>query len=143
MKSTLLLLAVCYLFFACNKGASGDQLLWQCDNSQHVDSTATATKLVGSWRLVQQRLGSSGEVVMADKTVTVTFNLDSTFIVRENLSITAQGSWKLYMFSDNTWALDLTSPSHYLNGFISFCSNKVLFMDSVVDGNDNLFERAD
>jgi len=143
MKSTLFLLAVCYLFFACNKGTSDNQLLRQCDNSQYIDSTGTATKLIGSWRLVQQRLGSNGEVVMADKIVIATFNSDSTFTVMENSVITAQGNWKLYTFSDNTWALNLTSPSNYLYGAISFCNNKVLFTDSWVDGNDNLFEKAD
>jgi len=143
MKSTLLLSAICLLLFSCKKDTSDNQFFWQCDNSQNLDSTATATKIIGSWRWLQQRSSAGGEVTMADKTVIVTFNSDSTFTVRENSSVTTQGNWKLYMFSDNTWALDLTSPSNYLYGAISFCNNKVLFTASVVDGSDNLFERVE
>jgi len=142
MKTNILLLALCLLLFSCRKDAS-DQLLWQCDNSQVLDSAATSTQIVGSWRLVQQRLGSSGEVVTTDKSVIVTFNSDSTFTVLENSSVTTQGHWGLYKFSSNSWALDLTAASPYLYGIISFCDNKVLFTDSVVDGNDNLFEKTD
>jgi len=142
MKPLLLLLTICLLLFSCKKDTSGNQLLWPCDIIQNQDSATTATNIVGSWRLVQQRLNSTGEIVMADKAVIVTFNSDSTFTVRENSSITAQGNWKLYLFSDKMWALDLTSPSNYLYGFISFCNNKVRFTGSVFDGNDNVFERV-
>src|SRR5947209_5377706 len=120
MKPLLLLLSICLLLFSCKKDASGNQLLWPCDIIQNLDSATTATNLIGAWRLVQQRSGWTGEVVMANKKVIVTFNSDSTFTVRENSSITVRGNWKLYMFSDKTWALDLTSPSNYLYGFISY-----------------------
>ena len=142
MKTNILLLALCLLLFSCRKDAS-DQLLWQCDKSQVLDSAAISTQIVGSWRLVQQRLGSNGEVATTDNSIIVTFNSDSTFTVLENSSVTTQGNWGLYKFSSNSWALDLTSASPYLYGIISFCDNKVLFTDSVVDGNDNLFEKTD
>ena len=142
MKPNILLLALCLLLFSCRKDAS-DQLLWQCDNSQVLDSAAISTQIVGSWRLVQQRLGSNGEVATTDNSIIVAFNSDSTFTVLENSSVTTQGNWGLYKFSSNSWALDLTSASPYLYGIISFCDNKVLFTDSVVDGNDNLFEKTD
>jgi hypothetical protein len=142
MKPTLLVLAVCLVLFSCNKGASGNGLLWECDNSQHLDSSAIAAKLTGTWKWEQQRRGSNLEVMMADKIVTVTFNADSTFKVLEDSLVTAQGNWKLVMFSNDMWALDLSAPSNYLYGAISFCNNKVLFTDSYVDGNDNLFEKV-
>lgn len=141
MKSILLLSAICLIVFACDKNGSDNQLLWQCSDNKNLDSTATATAIVGSWRLIQQRLGSTGKVVMAEKVVVATFNADATFTVRENSSVTTQGNWKLLMFSNNMWALDLTSQSNYLYGAISFCNDKVLFTDSFVDGNDNLFEK--
>jgi len=143
MRSTLVLLAIGLLILSCRKNDSDHYISLQCTDSQTFDSAATANKLTGSWKLVQQRWGGTGEIVTANKDVQVTFNSDSTFTVWENSSVTTQGSWKLMKFSDNTWQLDLSSQSNYLYGFISFCNDNVLFTNSWVDGNDNLFKSID
>jgi len=93
--------------------------------------------------LIKQRWGSTGKVVMADKKIKVTFNSNSTYTVLEDSSIVAQGNWNLKIVYANMWGLHLTSPNSYLYGFISFCNNQVLFSNSYLDGNDNLFKKAD
>jgi len=140
MKQALLSLAIGLLLFSCKKNAE-DQPFWQCGTPQSLDSTSISSKIAGSWTLIKQRWGSNGKVVMADKNIKVTFNSNSTYTVLEDSAILAQGNWSLKILFDNWWGLNLTSPSSYLNGFISFCNNQVLFSDNYLDGNDNLFEK--
>ena len=143
MKPTLIVITICFLLFSCKKNTSDKQLFLQCNNPQYLDSTAISNKIVGSWTLIKQRWGSTGEVVMADKNIKVTFNANSTYTVVEDSSVLAQGNWNLKIVLDNMWGLDLTEPSNYLYGYISFCGNQVLFSYGYLDGNDNLFEKTD
>ena len=142
MKQTLLSLTICFLFFSCKKNISNDQFFLQCNNTQILDSATISKKIVGSWILIKQRLGSTGEVKVADKNIKAIFNSDSTYVVLEDSSILTQGNWSLKIVLDNMWGLDLTSPNNYLYGFISFCNNEVSFSFSYLDGNDNLFEKT-
>ncbi|HEY5391500.1 MAG TPA: hypothetical protein VIJ57_05260 [Hanamia sp.] len=107
-----------------------------------MDSATISKKIVGSWILIKQRLGSTGEVKVADKNIKAIFNSDSTYVVLEDSSILTQGNWSLKIVLDNMWGLVLTSPNNYLYGFISFCNNEVSFSFSYLDGNDNLFEKT-
>lgn len=142
MKQTLLSLTICFLLFSCKKNASNDQLFSQCNRPQLLDSTAISNKIVGSWTLIKQRLGSTGKVEVAKQNIKVIFNSNSTYVVMEDSSTLTQGNWSLKIVLDNMWGLDLTSPNNYLYGFISFCNNQVSFNFSYLDGNDNLFEKA-
>jgi hypothetical protein len=143
MKQTLLFLTIYVLLFSCSKNTSDKQPFLQCDTPQYLDSTAISNKIAGSWTLTKQRWGSTGEVVTADKNIKVTFNSNGTYTIVDDSSVLAQGNWTLKIVLDSLWGLDLTVPSDYLTGYISFCNNQLLFSYSYLDGSDNLFEKVD
>ncbi len=143
MKQTLLIIASCLLFLSCKKNTPDEQLFQNCKNPQYLDSATITTKLAGSWTLIKICLGCSGKIVATSKPIKVTFNSDSTYSLFEDSSVIAHRNWKLIPMSENMWGLDLTPDSSwYLYGYISFCDDQVLFSYSILDGNDNLFEKA-
>lgn len=142
MKRTLLIITICVLLFSCKKNTSNEQPFLECNNPQYLDSAAISKKIVGSWTLIKQRLGSTGKVVATNKNITVTFTSDSSYTLSENSSVSAQGNWNLKIVLDGMWGLNFTVPNSYLNGYISFCDDQVLFSYSYLDGNDNLFEKV-
>lgn len=142
MRHTLLGITICLLLYSCKKNISDQQSFLKCNNPQHLDSVAISHKIVGSWTLIKQRWGSTGKVVAANKNITVTFNSNSTYTVFEDSSVLAQGNWNLKIVLDSMWGLSPTVPNSYLNGYISFCDDQVLFSYSYLDGNDNLFEKV-
>lgn len=142
MKQTLLVITICLLFFSCKKNTPDEQSLLQCNHPQNLDSAATSNKIVGSWMLIKERWGSTGEVVTPGKNIKVTFNSNSTYSLFEDSSVLAQGNWNLKIVLDSMWGLDIAAPSNYLYGYISFCDNQVLFSYSYLDGTNNLFEKV-
>lgn len=138
MRSALILLAICLGLISCKKEKADINSFWNCQNSQNMDSASTYNKLIGSWIWTKQAC-YPGQPINADKNVKITFNSNGTFNVTENSTILTQGTWGLKINDINFWGLDLTSPSNYLYGSISFCENYVLFSDSYRDGCNNLF----
>ena len=142
MKQTLLTFTICLLLFSCKKNITHEQSFLQCKNPQFLDSAGISNKIPGSWKLIKQRWGSTGKVELTDKNIKISFNSNSTYTVFEDSSVLAQGNWNLKIVLDKMWGLDLTTPSSYLNGYISFCDDQVLFSSNYMDLNDNLFEKV-
>jgi len=118
-----------------------NQQLWDCNLYQNYDSTKLASKLIGSWKWTAYFGELSGDR-KANKDVTVIFTSASTFTVIENSVVVLQGNWKLRIGDSNIYTLDLDKSSSYLYGLILLCENQVLFSDSYIDGEDNLFVRT-
>lgn len=138
MKQVFLLLTICLIFLSCKK--NNDRTLWECGNSQFLDSAVISNKIIGSWVWTKQLCGDgNGDIMTADKSIKMTFNANATFTVLQNSSILTQGNWKLKIVDSNVWELDLTSSSEYLHGRILFCNNQIMFNDSYKDGCDNVF----
>jgi len=138
MKQIFLLLIIWLIIFSCKKDASGIDSSWPCDILE--DSSATSIQIVGTWKWTKREL-ATGKLVIADKNIKATFNSDKTFTIKENVSIIEQGSWSLKSPLAGYWALNITSQSNYLNGFILFCNNQILFTERYMDGNANYFEK--
>ena len=129
---------ICLLFLSCKK--NNDRTLWECGNSQFLDSAVNSNKIIGSWLWTKQLCGDgAGSILIANKNIKITFNASATFAVLENSAIITQGNWKLQTVDGNIWGLDLTSSSEYLYGRILFCDKKLMFNDSYKDGCDNVF----
>ena len=129
---------ICLLFLSCKK--NNDRTLWECGNSQFLDSAVNSNKIIGSWLWTKQLCGDgAGSILIANKNIKITFNANATFAVLENSAIITQGNWKLQTVDGNIWGLDLTSSSEYLYGRILFCDKKLMFNDSYKDGCDNVF----
>ena len=139
MKYAFLLLTVCLFFISCKKHTSDVNSLWPCDIIND-DSTSIASQIVGSWSWNRYAC-STGNLMMAVKDIKITLDSNATFIILEDSSVIAQGTWKLKNSVSNQWELDLSSPSEYLKGFIMFCNNQVAFIDSYEDGRNHYFEQ--
>ena len=133
----MLILTICLIFLSCEKN---NRTLWECGNSQFLDSTVISNKILGSWRWTKQLCGDgAGSILIANKNIKIIFDANTTFSVLENSSILTQGNWKLKIVDSNIWGLDLNSTSEYLYGRILFCNNNVMFNNSYIDGCDNVF----
>ncbi|HEV8081958.1 MAG TPA: hypothetical protein VGP55_02095 [Chitinophagaceae bacterium] len=108
--------------------------------AQNLDSTAISAKLIGSWTWKKQSIPNTNKFKDADKNIKVTFNMDSTFSVTENSNVVMQGIWKLFNYGIY-YGLRTNQYSQYLAGGVYFCDSQLLFVNSYVDGLDNLFEK--
>jgi len=138
MKPALLIIVACALFFSCkkHKTESNPYAFWTCSASNY-DSATIVNKLQGSWKWTHV-VGGDGKVINADKNITVTFNADATFTVKQDNAVLTSGTWKL---ESNSTALTLSAESPYLYGSIQFCDNQVAFIASFFDGANNYFEK--
>jgi hypothetical protein len=139
MRLVLFCVTILAAFAACKKDKLDVNLFWNCNQSQHLDTTAISVKLMSSWTWSKQACFGTGNTVAANKNIKVTFRTDHTFSVNENATLLTQGTWKLVQLDSNSCRLDLSSASEYLYGRILFCDDQVLFNDSYRDGCDNLF----
>jgi hypothetical protein len=114
------------------------QRLWDCNASQHYDSTKLAGKLIGSWQWSE--MSSEGVSKPKDKNVTVTFT-SGKFSVAENFTVVTRGNWQLKKVDNDILGLSMDTPSVFLYGRILICDDEVLFNDSYIDGADNFFSR--
>jgi len=127
---------------SCKKETIDVNSFWNCNNSQGLDSLATANKLSSSWLWSKQYCDNGMGTKKADKNIKIIFNSIGTFSILENSISISQGTWKLKKVEDNLYALNLSQPSKYLYGRILFCDNQVLFSNSYLDGCDNLFTKS-
>ncbi len=117
------------------------QTLLPCDLVQTLDSTAIFAKLAGTWIWKKQSIPYTNSYKYADKIIKVTFNTDSTFTLADSATVLDQGSWKLIFYGEKNYSLQTDSYNNYIGGAIYFCDNQVLFMASIYDGTDNVFEK--
>jgi hypothetical protein len=124
---------------SCKKDKSEMQLLWDCNKSQHFDSTKLANHLIGTWKWKKMSYGLT--TTPADKNVVVLFDSKGKFSVSENSVTVTRGSWRLKPVDSEILGLSMDTPSQYLYGRILLCSDQLLFNDSYRDGADNYFTR--
>ncbi len=142
MRLIVMYLVLIIILFACKKEQKIDNnSIWQCNQSQNLDSTLVSSKLIGTWKCEKRSCFWTNTTELAKKNVIVTFKSDRSFFVTENAVIITQGNWKVVSEDSTSWGLNLSSPSEYLYGRILFCDNLVLFNNSYVDGCDNLFKK--
>ncbi len=125
---------------SCRKDRMDFQDFVKCSMAQNLDSTAISAKLIGSWTWKKQSIPNTNKFKDADKNIKVTFNMDSTFSVTENSNVVMQGIWKLFNYGIY-YGLRTNQYSQYLAGGVYFCDSQLLFVNSYVDGLDNLFEK--
>ena len=145
MRSISLYLVMFFALISCKKETIKSEetissKIIRCSEAQHLDSAAISTRLNGTWTWKQQSIPNTNKFKDADKNITVTFDTDSTFIIKENSNVVIQGSWKLIDYT-SFYGLQTEPFNQYVYGAVYFCDNQLLFMDSYVDGPDNLFER--
>jgi hypothetical protein len=125
---------------SCRKDKTDFQAFVECSMAQNLDSTAISAKLIGSWTWKKQSIPNTNKFKNADKNIKVTFNMDSTFSVTENSNVLLQSTWKLFNYGIY-YGLRTNQSSKYLGGAVYFCDSQLLFVESYVDGVDNLFEK--
>lgn len=148
--STICLLIITLFIYSCKKGESTKvppfdwQAIEKCNDALNLDTSEIANRLIGQWEMKLWRCGfcATPGSYLPDKTVIATFTSARQFSVTENSITVAQGNWDLKMHGSNRWELQSDSTLAYLNGFILFCNNQVLFEYSYIDGPDNLFEKV-
>lgn len=131
-------------FTSCKKdkpAKSELQAMIACSMTKKLDSTAITATLNGSWIWKKQSIANTSEFRNADKDIKVTFNADSTFSLTENSNITMHGTWKLIYPRENEYSIRTDQYNQYVGGFVYFCDNQLLLVNSFVDGVDNLFEK--
>ena len=142
MRLVLFCLTILAGLVSCKKDYVDINSFWQCSKSMNLDTGEISNKLIGSWTLSEQACGDYGEFKKVYKNIKVTFNNDYSFSVKENFDTRSQGTWKLKQLDGNSWGLDLSSTTEYLNGRILFCDSRLLFNDSYRDACDNLFKKG-
>jgi len=141
MKQVFLSFIICLSLFSCKKR---DSLHTGSPSpcNEYEDSASISNKILGSWKLTSSSCWNDA-ASPADKNIQVSFVSNGTFILQQNLSVIAQGNWKLKSIISNQWILDLTAPSNYLSGYILFCDKRVSFADGYRDGCNNFFDKID
>lgn len=108
--------------------------------AQNLDSSTISSKLIGSWTWKKQSIPNTNKFRVADKNIKVTFNTDSTFSINENSNVLMQGTWKL-LNHGIYYGLQTNQYSQYLGGAVYFCNKELIFVNSYLDGVDNVFEK--
>lgn len=113
----------------------------ECSGSLSSDSASLSTLLVGSWNWKYFSVPYTAIFNEADKSIMAEFKPDKTFIVKENSTVIAQGTWSL---QNNGSYTDLSTSviNEYIGGPISICGDKLFFRKSFFDGSDHVFVKA-
>lgn len=108
------------------------------------DSTAIRNKLLGKWQWEYIRCFWNPEKGNYDdfKGMSVEFKSDNTVEVLQNGMSAQRSTWQLVLLNDGNYKITTTPLVFQLPGRILFCSQRVVFMDSYVDGCDNYFVRG-
>lgn len=117
---------------------------FDCKNSQVWDSSEIAGQLVGSWKLTAMYCFWTGVKNTDTMDVEVKFESSGNFILKNNGSIRAEGSWSITNPSagDPTYyELNLSEGDGLLRGVILSCTDQILFYNSNIDGCDKVYNR--
>lgn len=108
------------------------------------DSTAIRNKLLGKWNWEYIRCFWAPEKGNYDdfKGLSVEFKSDNTVEVFQNGMSAQKSTWQLVLLNDGNYKITTTPLLLQLPGRILFCAQRVVFMDSYVDGCDNYFVKA-
>lgn len=143
MRLTILVVIFSVLMASCIKDSQVKSVPpITCELVQTLDSTAIYSKLAASWKWKKQSTSPPGSFKNADKMIQLSFHTDSTFSIADNTGIFLQGRWQLVYYGGKSYALQTNPYTSYAGGMIYFCDNQVLFMASVYDGADNVFEKS-
>lgn len=139
----ILLVFATTISYSCKKLTINLDNYYECSRPVSSDSTAIAQKLIGSWRWISKSCFWEGKLKPSNKKITVSFNNNQTFSIKEHSNTIARGSWKLVVADGSFWGIESSTSSDYIIGRILFCKNELLFNDSYRDGCDKLFRKVD
>lgn len=145
MRLSILYMAIFLGLFSCRKDRTDFytnffQDFVECSEAQNLDSTAISARLTGSWTWKKQYNLNTNKFKDADKKIKVTFDVNSAFTVTENSNVIMRGTWNLVNYG-SYYGLYTNEYSQYLGGAVYFCNSQLLFVESYLDGVDNLFEK--
>src|SRR5262249_54382162 len=111
MRPAFIAICIVTILFACKKGKKeettipGVHIVAQQHIAQNPDSATINTRLRGNWQLVKQNCGWAGEVDLTNKVIIVFFDSDGSYILKENSTTLASGTWVLKKVND-VWKLN-------------------------------------
>jgi hypothetical protein len=110
-----------------------------CQAAAGSDSAGIALQLRGTWTLL--KIAGEKTVKKSDGNVKVSFNDNSTFAFFENSTKTVAGDWRIRRTSSGFEIV--TDPAAWsLHGTIYVCDDQLLLSNSMLDGEDYLYVRA-
>jgi hypothetical protein len=144
MRYLLFLIMAGILFLFCKKQSSEDSSFAECmANPPAIDEATIFDKISGTWKLISVGGGNRAGHIPEVEDVEITLSSDSTYIVRGNLLTSGEGRWDVEVI-DNSWMRLNCSPQNmYLNGGVYLCGDKLFFQNSLRDGLDYVFKKAD
>ncbi|MES2647752.1 MAG: hypothetical protein V4717_12795 [Bacteroidota bacterium] len=115
----------------------------ECHRTTTWDSLSVDNKLIGKWQWEYIQCYWSPEKGNSKdfKGLSVTFKADNTLEVKVNEVTTQTATWEVVKLNDGNYSLKMNPLVLQLPGRILFCTDRVLFNDSYVDGCDNYFKR--
>lgn len=145
-QSIILLLAIPFILFACNKAekppvSQGD--MWECHHETTWDSLKTKNALIGEWEWEYIACFWNPEDANNNefKGLTIEFKSNNTLNVKENGQTTQTSTWKVVGGDADLFAIDVDPSVPQLYGRILLCNERVEFNNSYIDGCDNYFKR--
>jgi len=138
-----MLIASATFFVGCRKDGEiiNHQPAQSCNSFQAYDSLTSATKLIGTWKLISVYNPWTNTTSLPDRTVLVTFYSDGTFYETENSVVSANGNWHLQDAAGSGLGIITSVPCFRVSGTLSFCSQQALFFTGFIDGPVHLFEK--
>lgn len=115
--------------------------IYACDYVQYPDSTTIYHQLIGSWKWTYFKKAYDIKYVKANKKIAVVFSNDNKFILMEDDIIISNGTWNLER-SSSYFSLQTIPFNNYLGGPVYVCGDKLLFYNSIFDGDDYVFEKS-
>ena len=151
MKILLVVLVIsCVACSSNNDGTCSDlnqKDLINCRNNDvFPDSLLIADQLPGQWRWVEHSGAYEriGELSCPDKNVIAAFTNDGQYDVVEDGIRIDQGSWQIVKWQDLGWRVEFDGANQYLNDWVWFCHDYVMFEPSdVVDAGYYIFQKED
>jgi hypothetical protein len=143
MRISLFALLMLPFLASCEKETEATKAneIIECSGTLNSDSASLAGLAVGSWNLELYTKPYTAVFIKAERPVKATFNADQSFVVKENSTVIAQGTWSLR--KNGTYVdMEISNINEYIGGPISICGDKLLFSKSFFDGSDYLFVRT-
>lgn len=150
----LVLITIMLFFSFCQKEPANEQIrkaeppksildIQSCHLSASWDSTSIRNKLLGKWEWEYIRCFWEPEKGNYDdfKGLSVHFKSDNTVEVSQNGMLAQQSTWHIVLLNDGNYKITTIPLVFQLPGRILFCEQRVVFMDSYVDGCENYFVR--
>ncbi len=116
-----------------------------CHRTTSWDSLTVHTKLLGKWEweYIQCYWNPEDGNYKDFQGLSIEFKPDNTLEVKVNGQTTQTPKWEVVKLNDGNYSIHVNPVVLQLPGRILFCTERVLFNDSYVDGCDNYFKKKD